>query len=140
GDFKSTVEMKPSDADARQNADIVDRCIAKLVDTIQQLEQAAGAMGDKTPDLGNKLKQLRGKIPAEDMPPGAAGDDEDDEDFPKGTEPGQKEGPTKQGEEMELSPEQAGWLLDAFRLDTERRLPMGQNDTGEPKNPNRPTW
>lgn len=140
GDFKSTVELKPSDADAQQNADTVDRLIAKLIDTLHQLEQAAGAMGDKAPDLGDKLKQLKGKIPAPDMPPGAAGDEEDDEDFPKGTEPGQKEGPTKQGEEMELSPEQAGWLLDAFRLDTERRLPMGQKDTAEPKNPNRATW
>ena len=140
GDFKSTVELKPSESDAQRNADIVDRCIAKLIDTLRQLEQAAGAMGDKTPDLGDKLKQLKGKIPAPDMPPGAAGDEEDDEDFPKGTEPGEKEGPTKQGEEMNLSPEQAGWLLDAFRLDSERRLPMGQNDTAEPKNPNRPTW
>ncbi len=140
GDFRSTVELAPSDQDAQQNAAIVDRCIAKLVDTIRQLQQSEGAMGQKMPDLGEKLKKLKGKIPAPDMPPGAAGDEEDDEDFPKGTEPGQKEGPTKQGEEMELSPEQAGWLLDAFRLDTERRLPMGQQDTAEPKNPNRRTW
>lgn len=140
GDFKSTVELKPSDTDARQNADIVDRFIAKLIDTIRELQQAAGAMGQKNPDLGDKLKQLKGKIPAPDMPPGAAGDEEEDEDFPKGPEPGEKEGPTRQGEEMTLSPEQAGWLLDAFRLDSERRLPMGQNETGEPQNPNRPTW
>jgi len=140
GDFKSTVELTPSDTDAQQNVDAVDRCIAKLVDTLHELQQAAGAMGDKTPDLGDKLRQLKGKIPAPDMPPGAAGDEEDDEDFPKGTDPAQKEGPTKEGQEMELSPEQAGWLLDAFRLDSERRLPMGQNDTAEPKDRNRPTW
>ncbi len=27
---------------------------------------------------------------------------------------------------MTLSPEQAGWLLDAYQLDSERRLPMGE--------------
>jgi hypothetical protein len=140
GDFKSTVELKASDADARQNVETVDRCIAKLIDTIRELQNAAGAMGQKMPDLGEKLKQLKGQIPAPEMPPGASGDEEEDEDFPKGPEPGQKEGPSTQGQEMELSPEQAGWLLDAFRLDTERRLPMGQRDTAEPKDPSRSTW
>jgi hypothetical protein len=34
----------------------------------------------------------------------------------------------------------AGWLLDSFKLDTERRLPMGGKEPGEPKDRNRPTW
>jgi hypothetical protein len=41
---------------------------------------------------------------------------------------------------MNLSPEQAGWLLEGFKLDSERRLPMGQKDTAEPKSRSRPTW
>ena len=41
---------------------------------------------------------------------------------------------------MTLSPEQAGWLLDAYKLDSERRLPMGQGPAAEPKDRSRPTW
>jgi hypothetical protein len=74
------------------------------------------------------------------MPPGAPGDDEEDEDMPQGPKEGQKEGPTKEGEEMALSPEQAAWLLEGFQLDSERRLPMGQKNTGEPKEKKRKPW
>ena len=57
-----------------------------------------------------------------------------------GPKPGQKEGPSKDGkEEMPLSREQAGWLLDGFRPG-DRRLPMGPDAKAEPKDPNRPTW
>jgi hypothetical protein len=141
GDFKSTVELRRSDADARQNADTVDRCIAKLIDTLRELEMAANAMGDKQQDLGEKLKQLKGRIPAPDMPPGAAGEDEDDEDKPNGPKQGEKEGPSKDGkEEMALTPEQASWLLEGFKLDGDRRLPMGVQETPDPKPDKRRTW
>jgi hypothetical protein len=75
------------------------------------------------------------------MPPGGAGDDEDDEDQPNGPQPGQKEGPTKEGDEIyTLTPEQAAWLLEGFKLDSERRLPMGQKDSAEPKERSGRTW
>jgi tetratricopeptide (TPR) repeat protein len=140
GDFKSTVELVTEDADAQHNADTVDRCIAKLVDSLRELQQAAGMMGNKNQDLKEKLDQLKGKIPAPDMPPGAAGEDEEEEEMPKGPQEDQKEGPSKQGEEMPLSPEQAGWLLEGFKLDAERRLPMGQNEQTDPKDKNRRPW
>jgi hypothetical protein len=57
-----------------------------------------------------------------------------------GPKPGEKEGPTKEGEEMSLSPELASWLLESFKLDTERRLPMGQKDTAEPRQRSRKSW
>jgi hypothetical protein len=41
---------------------------------------------------------------------------------------------------MMLSPEQAGWLLDTFKLDSERRLPMSEGKPGKPSDRNRPTW
>lgn len=140
GDFRGTVELKRTDADAQHNADVVDQCIAKLVDSLRELEQMANALGNKKQELGDKLKQLKGRIPAPNMPPGAAGDDEEDEDEPKGPQPGQKEGPSKEGKEMTLSQEQAGWLLDSFKLDSERRLPMGQGPEAQPKDRNRPDW
>jgi tetratricopeptide (TPR) repeat protein len=140
-DFKGAMEVKSSDADAGYNAEVVDRCIAKLVDSVRKMEQCKNGMDDKGRELGEKLKKLKGRIPAPNMPPGAAGDDEEDEDFPNGQKPGQKEGPTKEGkQEIALSPEQASWLLDGFKLDSERRLPMGQGPVGDPKERNRPTW
>jgi hypothetical protein len=141
GDFKSTVEVKAPDQDARQNAETVDRCIAKLVDSLREMEQQMQAMAGLKGDLGEKLKKLKGRMPAPDAPPGGAGDDDEEDDKPFGPQPGEKEGPTKDGQEMQfMSPEQAGWLLEGYRLDSERRLPMGQTDTAEPKNRNRPTW
>ena len=141
GDFKSTVELRSSDAEARHNAEVVDRCIAKLVDSLRECQQCSNGLGSKNRTLGEKLKQLKGRIPGDLMPPGAAGDDdEEDDDTPTGPKIGEKEGPTKEGDEMALSPEQASWLLQAFKLDSERRLPMGQGDTGKPRDRERPTW
>jgi hypothetical protein len=142
GDFKSTLELRATDQDAQHNAEVVDRCIAKLVDSIQELEQMANAMGEKQQELKQKMKQLKGRIPEPKMPPGAADeeDDEDEEDQQMGPEPGQKEGPPKDGREMVLSPEQASWMLESYKLDSERRLPMGQNAPAKPKDRSRPTW
>jgi hypothetical protein len=140
GDFKSTVELERADADAQYNADTVDRYIAKLVDSVKELQQTAGAMGGKSDELGEKLKQLKGKIPAPDMPPGASGEDEEEEDQPNGQQTGQRENAGKEGEEMKLSPEQAGWLLNGFKLDSEHRLPMGQESTAQPKDRSGRTW
>jgi tetratricopeptide (TPR) repeat protein len=140
GDFKSAAELNSADADARHNSEVLDRCIAKLVDSLHEMQQCLNGMCDKGKQLGNALKGLKGRIPAPNMPPGAAGDDEDDEDQPLGPKPGQEEGPSKDGNEMPLSPEQAGWLLDAYKLDSERRLPMGQGPAADPKDRSRPTW
>jgi len=140
GDFRSVLDLDRAEADARHNAQVVDRHIAELVDMLRELQRLANAMANQKRDLGDKMKQLKGRLPAQDMPPGASGDDEDEEeeDHPGGPQPGQKEGPAREGEEFTLSPEQAGWLLEGFRLDAERRLPMAPQ--AEPRNRNRPTW
>ena len=39
GDFKSTLELNSADSDARHNAEVLDRCIAKLVDSVRELQQ-----------------------------------------------------------------------------------------------------
>jgi tetratricopeptide (TPR) repeat protein len=140
GDFKSVVELNSSDADAQHNADVMDRNIAKLIDSLRELQQAAAMLGQKSQQLGEKMKQLKGKIPASQMPPGAAGDDDEDEENPFGPKPGDKEGPSRNGEEMKLTAEQAGWLLEGFKLDGERRLPMGDGKPGQPRDRSKPTW
>lgn len=143
GDFKSAAELNPLDADARQNADSVDRSIAKLIDSMRKMQEMAAQLGKKKQELGEKMKGLKGKIPQDQMPPGAAGDDEEEEDQPNGTKPEDKEAPGKQGEQQQqltLSPEQAAWLLEGFKLDSERRLPMDQKDTGDPRNKGKKPW
>jgi tetratricopeptide (TPR) repeat protein len=143
GDFKSAAELNPADPNAQHNAEIVARAIAKLVDSIQEMQQVAMGMAPREQELTEKLKQLKGKIPEPLMPPGAAGDDEEDE-HGKGRPPeeqtGEKEGPSKEGEEMSISPEAAGWLLEGFKLDGERRLPMGQDQQGTPQDRAKRNW
>jgi hypothetical protein len=140
GDFKSALELNPKDTDADKNAKAMDRYIAKLVDSLQELQQMANAMGDKKNELGEKMKQLKGRIPDQDMPPGAAGEDDDEDDKPQGPKPDDKEGPTKEGEEIPLSPELAGWLLDGYKLGGDRRLPMGTDQPTPPRERTKPTW
>jgi hypothetical protein len=142
GDFKSAVELNSKDDEARQNAEVVDRSIAKLVDEIRQLQQMAETLGMKQQELGEKLKKCRGQIPAPNMPPGAAGDDEEDDRFPSGKEPGdEKAGKRDEKETAGLTSEQAAWLLDAFKLDSDRRLPMTEaTKAQQPRDRSKPTW
>ena len=139
GDFKSAVELKPAETDAQLNADAVDRRIAQLVDSLRKIEQQMRKCSGMCDKLGTKLKQLKGRIPGSQMP-GGAGDEDDDEDAPMGPPKDHKEAASRDGKEMLLSPEQAGWLLDGFKLDSERRLPMGQEKAGQPKVRSQKTW
>ncbi len=140
GDFKSAHELNPGDAAARENAQIVDQYIARLIDSLRELQRMAGLLGGMKEQLGEKLSQLKGQIPQENMPPGAPGDEEDEEEMKPKDLDGTQEGPAKEGKEMEISPEQAGWLLDGFRLDKERRLPMAGDSQPREQDRNRPTW
>lgn len=136
GDFRGTAELNPADTNALHNAQIVERAIAELVDSVRQSQMVALQCSGSCSKLGDLLSQLKGKIPADQMPPGAKGDgdpDEDGEGEPQLEElAGMKEGESKDGREMEqsLSPDEAGNLLDGFKLGGNRRLPMGQGDRG----------
>jgi hypothetical protein len=140
GDFRSAEELKPAYEDAKHNGDVVDRHIARLIDSIESLQQMASALGDKRKEIGQKMKQMKGKIPAEEAPPGGGEDEDEDEEEQQGLKPGEKEPAGREGKEMNLTPEQAGWLLEGFKLDSERRLPMGQSKEAEPKNRKRSNW
>ncbi|MBI3850685.1 MAG: VWA domain-containing protein [Verrucomicrobia bacterium] len=137
GDFKSAVELKNDYADARHNADVVDRHIAKLVDSLRELQSAKMCLAQKSGALGEALKALKGKLPAPDGSPGP-GEDEDDEPF--GPKPGTQEPPGREGQEMKISPEQAGQLLDGFKLGGDARLPIAQGIEGRPKDRTGRTW
>jgi len=139
GDFKSALELQPTQTDARLNADVVDRRIAQLVDSLRQIKQQMNKCSGSCDKLGTKLKQLKGRIPGSQIP-GGTGDEDEEEDAPMGPPKDFKEAASRDGKEILLSPEQAGWLLDGFKLDSERRLPMGQEKSGQPKARSQKTW
>jgi TolA-binding protein len=139
GDFKSAAELNPADTNAVRNAEVVERAIAKLVDSLREMQQMEKNLGNSQGKLNQLLQQLKGKIPAPMAPPGGAGDE--DEDVPLDSLQGLKEAPTSGGKEMELnlSREEAGELLNGILPDG-KLLPMGQGETGKPKDRPRKTW
>jgi len=141
-DFKSSAELNPADTNAPRNAEIVERGIAKLVDSLRQMQAMLGALGQQRQDLAKMLGKLKGQIPGPDAPPGAPGDDgEEDDDGKDGVQldslTGQKENASQEGDQIQipLSPNQAGQILDGFSLDGSRRLTMsdqqGSPSTGQ---------
>jgi len=142
-DFKGAAELNPADTNATRNAEITQQYIAKLVDSLRQMQQMAGKIGSQKDQLGKMLSKLKGQIPGLNAPPGAAGDDEDDED---GVQPdslaGQKEGAGREGDQMQipLSPDQAGQILDGMSLDGGRRLPMSDKAGAKPKDKTGRNW
>jgi tetratricopeptide (TPR) repeat protein len=146
-DFKSAAELNPADTNAIYNAGIVEQAIAKLVDSLREMQQTAANLGGKKSELNELLKQLRGKIPAPDMPPGAPGGGEDDEgDDGKNPSPESLSGKEESdkgggGQEMDLriSAEQASQLMNGIRPDG-KQLPMGQGEPGAPQNRSGRIW
>jgi len=142
GDFKSAVELKPDYADAQHNADVVDRHIAKLVDSLREMQSAQTGLGQKAAELGAAMKALRGKMPGPSPgpTPGPGGDEEEDEDAPFGPQPGMQEGLGREGKEIPISPEQAGQLLDGFKLGGNARLPLSPGNENPPKDRKGKNW
>ncbi len=139
GDFRGAAELHAADADATYNAEATERAIAALIDKLNQLQQAGMKMNGAGKQLGQKLKQLKGMMPMPNMPPGAPGDDDEDEDMP-GLKPGEQEGAGKAGDEMKISPEEAEQMLAGFKLNGEHRLPLGDEGTAKPKNHGGRDW
>lgn len=148
-DFQGAAELNPADTNAIYNADLVAQAIAKLVDSMKQMQQSAAGLTGKKAELGELLKQLKGRIPAPNMPPGAAGDDGEEEEPGKdGKEPapeslaGLKENQGNGGgQEMDLklSPENAGALLNSLQPDG-KPLPIGQGEADKLKNYSGRIW
>jgi tetratricopeptide (TPR) repeat protein len=142
-DFTSTAELNPADTNATHNAEVVKANIARLVDSVRKMQEMMGMMGKQRQDLGKLLAKLKGSIPAQNAPPGQAGEDDEDD---QGTTPdeltGQKENASQQGQEMPmmLSPDQAGQILDGIGLDGTRRLDMSDKQGTPPKDRKGRNW
>jgi hypothetical protein len=143
-DFKSAAELNPGDTNAVRNAEIVAQAIARLVDSMREMQQSAAGLGGRQAQLGDLLKQLKGRIPAPNAPPGAAGEDGEEDDGGDRPQPEslsglQEHDDTGGGLELELSPEKAGELLSGLQPDG-KLLPMGQGEAGKPKDRSKRIW
>jgi hypothetical protein len=142
-DFKGAAELNPADTNATHNAKLVEREIAALVDRLRQMQEMLGAMGKQRQDLGKLLSKLKGQIPAPNAPPGAGGEEDEEE---QGVQPdslaGQKENAAREGDQapMPLSPDQAGRILDGMSIDGSRRLPMGDKQGAQPREKTGRNW
>ena len=56
GDFKSAAELNGADADARHNSDVLDRLIAKLVDSLREMQQCCQRHVRQGPATGRSLE------------------------------------------------------------------------------------
>jgi tetratricopeptide (TPR) repeat protein len=139
GDFRSAAELDPTATDATYNARATEHAIATLIDKLNQLQQAGARMTAAGKALGDKMQQLKGKIPAAAMPPGAGGDDNDDEDS-TGLQPGEQEGAGKNGDEVKMSPEEAEQLLNGYKLGGDHPLRFGDEGKKKPLNQTGKTW
>ncbi len=146
GDFQSAVELNPADTNATHNAEVVERAIAELVDRLRQMQQMAMSGLQQKKRLQGLMDELKGKIPKPNMPPGAPGDDGEEDEQGSGMSLEEirdlVEGLPKDGREMEvgLSPEEAANLLDGYKLGGNRRLPMGDQGKADPKDRKRRNW
>jgi hypothetical protein len=144
-DFKSAAELNPSDTNAAHNAEVVNQNIAMLVDTLQKMQAMAGKIAGQKQQLGQLLGKLKGRIPAQDAPPGGPGDGDEDDDG-SGVQPdslqGKEEKAGRDGQQMQipLSPDQAGRILNGIPLDGSRRLPMSDKQGGKQKDKNGRNW
>lgn len=133
GDFRSAAELNPADTNALQNAAVIEKEIARLVDSLREMQQAAMKAAQAAAKLNSLMDQMKGMIPKEAMPPGAAGDEEEEEG-PDGTLPeslrGLFEPKPKENRDVvqPLTPDEAARMLDGYKLGEGRRLPMSSPD------------
>jgi tetratricopeptide (TPR) repeat protein len=142
GDFKSAHEIQPSFADAKANAEVVDRQIAALVDQREMMMMAMQCMGGKRQELKDRMQQLKKRMPDGQKMEDEGEDDEEDDDQKPPKEPsrGQQEKESKEGKEMAMTWEEAMRLLESLKLDANRKLPMGDQETAKPKDRRGKDW
>ena len=143
GDFKSAHELRPALENAKFNGEVVDRHIAALVDKEELMKMCMQCMGGKQQDLKKRMEDLKKKMPDGSMKQDDGEEDDDEEDPqkpPKEPKAGDQEKENKEGKRMELTWEEAMRLLESLKLDANRKLPIGDKETGNPKDRKGKEW
>ena len=141
-DFNSAAELNPADTNAAHNAEIVERAIARLVDSLQAMQLMGGRLGDQKQQLDRLGAKLKGRIPAPDAPPGGYGEDEDEDVQPESLAGRKENAPREGGEEQQIaiSPDLAKQMLDGLSPGGTRLLPLSDQPTGPPKERTGRNW
>jgi Ca-activated chloride channel family protein len=138
GDFKSAYELSNADRDAQWNAGFVDRQIAELVEQIRRMEQSMQSLKGQQQQLQQRMNDMKKLLPKEEQ----NGDEEDEEEEDQGKQPkpGEQEKPGREGREKLMTREEAARLLESFKLDSNRKLPMGMERSGNIRDRQGRTW
>lgn len=142
-DFQGSAELQLPGTNATHNAEVVERAIARLVDSEIKKQLTAMAMANQGSKLSELMGKLKGKIPKDQLASctsGMEGGEEPDifgfKEINVPREVGMKEGSDI---ELNLSPEQVGRLLDNLSP-ANRRLSMSADKPGKPKDPKQRDW
>jgi len=146
-DFRSAAELRPLDTNAVRNAEIVAQAIARLVDSMREMQQSAAGLSGRQTELKGLLAQLKGRIPAPSSTPGAQGEDGEDgeggdQPLPESLSGLEERNGSGGGLELNLSPEKAGELLNTLQADG-KPLPLGQDgksEMGKPRDRSQRVW
>ena len=127
GDFHSALELDAANADAKANAEFVERKIEELLKFKKQVEQQSEQVGEEREKVKDIKKKLRGKIPKEMQR--ESDDEENDEDEEENKDPqiGQKQ-QQRIGSDREVSPDMARWLKETMKR---RTMSLGTKQEGE---------
>ena len=140
GDFKSALVLSPGYGDARTNAQVVDDQIAALVNQKEMMQMCMQCMEGDKKELKEKMQELKKRMPDGMEQKDEGEDDDDEEEPPKEPKAGVQEKENKEGKEMALTWEEAARLLEGLRLDGNRKLPMGDKETANPKDRKGKEW
>jgi hypothetical protein len=132
-DFHGSHELRPARGDAAFNADLIDQRIAALIDMIREQQEMLSMPSQTSGQLGEAMRQMRGRLPQDKRDELGGGDEEDDEGQDSGDQENDSEssGEGTRGAEP-TSQQQAEQLLRSMQLDSNKVLPPGRNPAGRP--------
>jgi Ca-activated chloride channel family protein len=141
GDFKSAFELNPSDAAAKTNGDFVDANIAQLIDMLQREQESSMFLKGDSEKIKRMMAELKKRLPKDsEEAKDDGGDEEEENDKPKEPRKGDQEAPAQEGKEKKMDRDEAMRLMESLKLDANRKLPLGMEQTGTPKDNNGRNW
>lgn len=141
GDFKSAFELNSSDPAAKNNGDFVDSNIAQLIDMLQREQESSMFLKGDGEKLKRMMAELKKRLPKDSEEAREEGGEEEEEnEKPKEPKKGDQEAPAQEGKEKNMDRGEAMRLIESLKLDANRKLPLGMEQTGTPKDNNGRNW